>query len=320
MPGFGEILREARERRGLSLDEVEWATKIRRQYLEALEKEDYTQLPAPVFGRGFLRKYAHYLGLNVEEILVLYPQEAGGPTIRFPAELPRPTPPIGAWLVATVVLLLAVAGGYYLYQKGTDSEARPAGIVIEIPTATATPFRLPTSTPTQTPSPTPPPLTPTPIRPTPTPVPPTPTKPIQVTLPSLVGMSAIQAQSTLQELGLKMSRSDQWNANVAVGFIFAQDPPAGAQVTPGAVVQVTVSKGREKAIVPQVWGKTEQEARRMIEEAKLRLNPFINYQGHDVLPDSELRRVCVGCVLSVTPAPGTELEIGTEIHMAVRKD
>lgn len=65
--GIGEELRRAREELGLSLEDVERATKIRRRYLEGIEREDYGVMPAPVYVRGFVRTYADHLGLDGEE-------------------------------------------------------------------------------------------------------------------------------------------------------------------------------------------------------------------------------------------------------------
>ncbi|BBL78880.1 helix-turn-helix domain-containing protein [Rubrobacter xylanophilus] len=65
---IGEILQEARRERGLSLHEVEQATKIRKRYLEGLEREDYSVLPDAVYVQGFLKTYANYLGLDGERL------------------------------------------------------------------------------------------------------------------------------------------------------------------------------------------------------------------------------------------------------------
>lgn len=66
---IGAVLRQARSERGLSLEEVQEATKIRVRYLEGLEREDYDVLPAAVYVRGFLKTYANYLGLDGEELI-----------------------------------------------------------------------------------------------------------------------------------------------------------------------------------------------------------------------------------------------------------
>ena len=65
---IGVILKEVRSRRGLTLDDVEQATKIRRRYLEGLENDDYSVLPDAVYARGFLKTYANYLDLDGEEL------------------------------------------------------------------------------------------------------------------------------------------------------------------------------------------------------------------------------------------------------------
>jgi cytoskeleton protein RodZ len=65
---IGPILEKRRVEKGLSLKEVEQATKIRTRYLEGLEREDPTVLPDPVYARGFLKTYANFLGLDGERL------------------------------------------------------------------------------------------------------------------------------------------------------------------------------------------------------------------------------------------------------------
>jgi cytoskeleton protein RodZ len=65
---IGPILEKRRLEKGLSLKEVEQATKIRTRYLEGLEREDPTALPDPVYARGFLKTYANFLGLDGERL------------------------------------------------------------------------------------------------------------------------------------------------------------------------------------------------------------------------------------------------------------
>ena len=63
------MLRERREAMGITLAEVEVATRIRQKYLSALEAEEWHLLPGEVVGRGFLRNYADYLGLDPQEVM-----------------------------------------------------------------------------------------------------------------------------------------------------------------------------------------------------------------------------------------------------------
>jgi cytoskeletal protein RodZ len=64
---ISERLRAAREARGADLFRVERDTKIRMKYLTAMEQGNFTELPADVYARGFLRNYASYLGLDPDE-------------------------------------------------------------------------------------------------------------------------------------------------------------------------------------------------------------------------------------------------------------
>ncbi|HBC94199.1 MAG TPA: DUF4115 domain-containing protein, partial [Pelotomaculum sp.] len=66
---IGNSLKQAREARKLSLEEVEEETKIRRKYLQALENEQYDVLPGRVYAKAFLKNYTRFLNLNVEEVM-----------------------------------------------------------------------------------------------------------------------------------------------------------------------------------------------------------------------------------------------------------
>ena len=67
-PKIGPILEQARKERGLTLEDVEQATKMRKRYLTGLEREDYGVLPDAVYAQGFLKTYANYLGLDGEDL------------------------------------------------------------------------------------------------------------------------------------------------------------------------------------------------------------------------------------------------------------
>jgi len=70
---LGETLRRARLSKNVTFEDAERVTRIRREYLEALEQEDFGRLPAPVYARGFLRSYAGYLGLDPGELMPFFP-------------------------------------------------------------------------------------------------------------------------------------------------------------------------------------------------------------------------------------------------------
>jgi cytoskeleton protein RodZ len=65
---IGRLLEQKRKERGLTLEEVVQATKIRKRYLRGLERDDYAILPGAVYARGFLKTYANYLGLDGEAL------------------------------------------------------------------------------------------------------------------------------------------------------------------------------------------------------------------------------------------------------------
>ena len=66
---IGQKLKQAREAEKLTIDQASEATRIRIPYLHALEMDDHSVLPSPVQARGFLRNYAEYLGLNIDQLL-----------------------------------------------------------------------------------------------------------------------------------------------------------------------------------------------------------------------------------------------------------
>ena len=72
MDEIGHILREARENKGLTLEEVQAKIRINVRFLAALESGQYDVLPTPVHARGFLRNYARFLGLDPQPLLDRY--------------------------------------------------------------------------------------------------------------------------------------------------------------------------------------------------------------------------------------------------------
>src|SRR3954454_24136336 len=74
-PSVGEMLQNARERKGVDLFRAARDTKIRLKYLAALEDSDYGARPPVVYTNGLLRNYAVYLGLDPEETLTRWRDE-----------------------------------------------------------------------------------------------------------------------------------------------------------------------------------------------------------------------------------------------------
>ena len=74
---LGQYLREAREEKGWTLEQAAFKTRILYQYLKAVEDDNYEQLPAEVFAKGFVRSYARLLGLDELQVLPRF-DESGG--------------------------------------------------------------------------------------------------------------------------------------------------------------------------------------------------------------------------------------------------
>jgi cytoskeleton protein RodZ len=101
MASLGQTLREEREARNISIEEIASATKIVPRYLDALEADRLDQMPGGFFIRGIIRTYAKSIGLDPEEVLNRYKEagllEAAAPERKIfpklaPKAAPRPEP------------------------------------------------------------------------------------------------------------------------------------------------------------------------------------------------------------------------------------
>ncbi len=77
MKKTGEILKKAREEKGLSLHEIGLSLKINSKVLKAIEEGDDAHLPAKTFLRGFVQSYANFLHLDSEKVLAVFYEEMG---------------------------------------------------------------------------------------------------------------------------------------------------------------------------------------------------------------------------------------------------
>lgn len=83
---IGKLLREAREKKNLSLAEVEQITHIRQRYLQALEEEDFQILPGQVYAIGFIRTYARVLGLDPAPLIEAFKARTDAPLPPLPSK------------------------------------------------------------------------------------------------------------------------------------------------------------------------------------------------------------------------------------------
>lgn len=90
MSDLARRLRRAREARGVTLEEAERTTRIRRRFLEAIEAGDFARLPDGPPARGFVKIYARYLGLDAEQALGDFEAEVGVPITQLNEVVPPP--------------------------------------------------------------------------------------------------------------------------------------------------------------------------------------------------------------------------------------
>jgi cytoskeleton protein RodZ len=132
METLGQKLRKEREMRGISLDQIAQATRIQKQFLRALEENNFDILPAPVFITGFLRVYATHLGLDADAIITEY--EAGrlshqSDDTSHPQSTTPPDgknlPLVAAAVIAVIILVVVVS---FMYRPTVQ---RPIKTVVE---------------------------------------------------------------------------------------------------------------------------------------------------------------------------------------------
>jgi transcriptional regulator with XRE-family HTH domain len=127
---IGSTLRDARSRAGLELTAVEAATMIPVRYLNALENEQFDQLPVAPYRRSFLREYARYLGLDADALASEYElqYEPAEPELAHPA--PRPGDTFDTVLAALtpgriVTALLLCVIGLAVWLLGSSGGSNP---------------------------------------------------------------------------------------------------------------------------------------------------------------------------------------------------
>ena len=170
----GGMLRHARESAGWSVDMVSQQLKLAPRQVQALEADDYAQLPGRTFVRGFMRNYARLLRLDADALLSALPESAAAPSLDRPTltptartmgDLPSESPakPSAArWaiplaLIAIVAIALAYEFGRPLLERGKSelgsrmppAKTTPAPAALSAPAtdSPATPAAAPAATP-----------------------------------------------------------------------------------------------------------------------------------------------------------------------------
>ena len=146
---LGNILREAREKLGLSVADVAGQIKFAPRQIEALEADDFKRLPEAAFLRGFVRSYAKILRLDAEPLLASMPQTKAAAAELIPASVEVPFPNAHSvrqqntiWLGAASLLAVIVAGFAFWHFKTPVKQAKEQSKVTQV----ETPVTLPTET------------------------------------------------------------------------------------------------------------------------------------------------------------------------------
>ncbi len=128
-----------------------------------------------------------------------------------------------------------------------------------------------------------------------------------VEVPGLVGETRANAEQQLKDRGLVPKVIEEPNDKVAKGRVSAQDPESGTKVSKGDSVELTVSTGEATTAVPSVVGRTEKEARFIL-----------NASGFEVqVENTEDPNAESGTVTAQNPAAGTERPQNTTVTITV---
>jgi cytoskeleton protein RodZ len=150
---FGPRLKQQREKRGITLEQVSKSTKIGTRFLEALEEDQFERLPGGIFNKGFVRAYARAVGLNEEQAVADYLAATGAnqptaatmdepPVLQPPPQPKRERAASLPWGIFATVLLITAFGfaiwGFVFRATTNPREKDPPQIVQpESPSTTA---------------------------------------------------------------------------------------------------------------------------------------------------------------------------------------
>ena len=135
-------------------------------------------------------------------------------------------------------------------------------------------------------------------------------EPEQVAIPeNIIGMTAIEAQRSLEDLGLMMEQGQPIASDtVDKGKVAATDPKPGSMVDAGSTVTIQLSSGAAEITVPDVSGQTQEAARKALEDAGLRVGS-VKYED-----DS---KVAADRVIRTTPEAGSSASKDEEVILVL---
>lgn len=129
-----------------------------------------------------------------------------------------------------------------------------------------------------------------------------------IEVPDFKGMTIEEAEAKADDLGIKVEIGDyEFSSEYDQDEIMSQNPDEGEMVAKGDVVTVDISKGEDKGVVPNLIGKSESEAKEMIEQYGYKV-------GSVTEKESEKTK---GTVLSQDPSAGSEVSSGSTINIVI---
>lgn len=129
-----------------------------------------------------------------------------------------------------------------------------------------------------------------------------------IAVPDVKGKTLVEAEAILKDNNLDFTLKEEFDAKVPTGTVIKQSPGAGSHVKAGRKIQLTVSKGAEPGVVPDLKGKNLAEATEMLHAAKLAVGKVtVQYkEGADQ-----------GAVLSQDIEAGKKVAAGTKVDLVV---
>ncbi len=129
MESIGDKLKNEREGKGYSIEQIARDTNIAKRYLEALEAEDFAAFPGDPYLIGFLRNYSDYLGIDPDEMVTLYKnfQIQSQPVPMDELFVKRDRKPLIIGItIAAVVIILGVSGYFLVPEIARSIKERQA--------------------------------------------------------------------------------------------------------------------------------------------------------------------------------------------------
>ena len=129
-----------------------------------------------------------------------------------------------------------------------------------------------------------------------------------IAVPDVKGKTLVEAEAILKDNNLDITLKEEFDAKVPTGTVIKQSPGAGSHVKAGRKIQLTVSKGAEPGVVPDLKGKNLAEATEMLHAAKLAVGKVtVQYK----------EGAAQGAVLSQDIEAGKKVAAGTKVDLVV---